>query len=339
MIMFILIFNECICCFKEVFFIVYGFFDNIFFFLDLEVFVLLWMFFFFLGVVGYLGCYFWIDVFGVVNFIILFKEFFCFFYLIFVKRFVIIVYEILGCIWDLFFCFFGVIDVEFLKGGFWIGKFYFEEEDLCDGDGQYYYYLILWMFVFNRLVLVMGDKQWSLLVVQFVKVVYNKFIVRNRNNYYVERMVWKMFIDLLWVLVFMEGYFDVVMGFVVYRFLQRMVEYMYGLLGDLVLEIVDYWFLMGREGKMRVSNDCLDLGMGLWICYFFCDEDWVRILGSQSLEVGKIFLDGKRGVVSRDVNRRLVFWEFGVCLGLRCYGCGVDVELKESVKGVLEFWQ
>lgn len=90
---------------------------------------------------------------------------------------------------------------------------------------------------------------------------------------------------------------------------------------------------------MRVSNDCLDLGMGLWICHFFRDEDWARTLGSQSLEVGKILLDGKRGVASRDANRRLAFREFGACLGLRCYGCGADAELKESVKGVLEFWQ
>lgn len=331
--------NERIRRFKEALSIVYGPFDNILSSPDPEASALSWTPPSSPGAAGHLGRYLWTDAFGVVNFITLSKELSCPPYLTLAKRLVTTVHETLGRTRDLSSRLPGATDAEPLKGGLRIGKLHSEEEDPRDGDGQYHHYLTLWMFALNRLALATGDKQWSLLAVQLAKAVHNKFIVRNRNNHHAERMVWKMSTDLSRVSVPTEGHLDAATGFVVYRLLQRTAEYMHGPPGDLVSEIADYRLLMGREGKMRVSNDCLDLGMGLWICHFFRDEDWARTLGSQSLEVGKILLDGKRGVASRDANRRLAFREFGACLGLRCYGCGADAELKESVKGVLEFWQ
>ncbi|KAK0748605.1 hypothetical protein B0T21DRAFT_25592 [Apiosordaria backusii] len=325
--------------FKEALSIVYGPFDNILSHPDPEASAASWRPPSHPGAGGHLGRYLWTDAFGVVNFITLSKELSCPHYLTLAKRLVTTVHETLGRTRDLSSRLPGATDSEPLKGGLRIGKIHSEEEDPRDGDGQYHHYLTLWMFALNRLALATGEKQWSLLAVQLAKAVHNKFVIRNKSNNHAERMVWKMSTDLSRVLVPTEGHLDAATGFVVYRLLQRTAEYMHGPPGDLVTEIADYRLLMGREGKMRVSNDCLDLGMGLWICHFFRDEDWARTLGSQSLEVGKILLAGKRGIASREANRRLAFREFGACLGLRCYGCGPDQELKESVKGVLEFWQ
>ncbi|KAL2137337.1 hypothetical protein VTI74DRAFT_3277 [Chaetomium olivicolor] len=283
------------------------------------------------GAGGHRGRYLWTDAFGVVNLITLAKETASPVYLALAKQLVTTVHSVLGSTRDGTARLPRATDAEPLKGGLRIGKM---AEHGSDGDGQYHHYLTLWMFALDRLALATGEREYSELAVQLAKAVHPHFVIR-RNGEAV-RMVWKISMDMDTVLVPSEGHLDAATGFVVYRLLQRTAEQLQGTEGVLRSEIEDYRQLMSREGRLHASRDPLDLGMGLWMCHFFKDEDWARTLGSQSLEMAMAVLDEKRGLMSRDASRRLAFREFGTCLGLECYG--VDEELKKGVDAVVNFW-
>jgi hypothetical protein len=290
------------------------------------------------GAGGHRGRYLWTDAFGVVNLITLSKETSSPAYLTLAKRLAETVHDVLGRTRDGTARLPRATDAEPLKGGLRIGKV---SEHGSDCDGQYHHYLTLWMFALNRLALATGEREYNQLAVQLAKAIHPHFIVgRDDNNL---RMVWKISTDMDTVLVGSEGHLDAATGFVVYRLLQRTEEEHLahggggsppdGTLSD---EIADYKRLMSRSGKMHANRDPLDLGMGLWMCHFFRDEDWAVLLGSQSLEMARTMLDAKTGLMARDASRRLAFREFGTCLGLQCYGA--DEGTRDGVEAVVNFW-
>ncbi|KAK3368186.1 hypothetical protein B0H63DRAFT_514862 [Podospora didyma] len=255
------------------------------------------------GAGGHRGRYLWTDAFGVVNFITLSKETKSPVYLTLAKRLASTVHDVLGTTRDGTARLHRATDLEPLGGGLRIGKI---DEHGSDGDGQYHHYLTLWMFALNRLSLATGEKEYNQLAVQLAKAIHPHFVIRKEGHE--PRMC-----------------------------TCRLKDISMRQLGVLSVEIADYRLLMNREGKLRSSSDPLDLGMGLWMCHFFRDEDWARFLGSQSLEVARIILDDKHGLPARDFSRRLSFREFGVCLGLQCFG--IDEELTARVAAVIDFWQ
>lgn len=293
------------------------------------------------GAGGHRGRYLWTDAFGVVNFITLSKETSSPVYLTLAKQLAKTVHDVLGRTRDGTSRLPGATDDEPLNGGLRIGKLAASGPD-C--DGQYHHYLTLWMFALNRLALATGEKEYSQQAVQLAKAVHPHFVVRSQHTGRPPetglplplRMVWKVSTDMQDVLVPSEGHLDAATGFVVYRLLQRTAEHMHGPSGILSAEIADYRQLMNRSGKMHASRDPLDLGMGLWMCHFFKEEDWAVALGSQSLEMAHMILDEKHGLMARDASRRLAFREFGTCLGLECYGA--DGELRAGVEAIVNFW-
>jgi hypothetical protein len=283
------------------------------------------------GAGGHRGRYLWTDAFGVLNFITLSKETSSPVCLRLAERLVDAVHNVLGRTRDGAARLPGATDAEPLKGGLRIGK---TEAHGSDGDGQYHHYLTLWMFALNRLALAGGNKEYNQLAVQLAKAVHPRFLLHKADGGL--RMVWKVSTDGETVLVPSEGHLDAVTGFVVYRLLQCTAA-LHGEAGVLTEEIADYRLLVSRKGKLRTSSDPLDLGMGMWVCHFFRDEDWARVLGAQSLEVARVILDDKHGMMARESARRLAFREFGACLGLECFG--INEELEARVAAVVEFWQ
>ncbi|GAB1320125.1 hypothetical protein MFIFM68171_10335 [Madurella fahalii] len=284
------------------------------------------------GAGGHRGRYLWTDAFGVVNFITLSRETSSPIYLALAKQLANTVHNVLGYTRDGTARLPGATDAEPLGGGLRIGK---HSAHGSDCDGQYHHYLTLWMFALNRLALATGEKEYNQLAVQLAKAIHPHFVIRTGGQT-MPRMVWKISTDMEDVLVPSEGHLDAATGFVVYRLLQRTAEHMHGPPGTLSNEIADYRMLMSRADRLRASRDPLDLGMGLWMCHFFRDEDWAVRLGSQSLEMAHTMLDGKRGLMARDASHRLAFREFGTCLGLECYGA--DDNLKAGVEAVVNFW-
>lgn len=284
------------------------------------------------GAGGHRGRYLWTDAFGVVNLITLARETSSPVYLTLARRLVQTVHDVLGSNREGTARLPRATDARPLDGGLRIGKL---SEHGSDADGQYHHYLTLWMFALNRLALATGEKEYNQLAVQLAKAIHPHFVVRQGGQ--ATRIVWKVSTDMADALVPSEGHLDAATGFVVYRLLQRTAEHLHGPTGGtLTTEIADYRQLMSRGGRLHASRDPLDLGMGLWMCHFFRDEDWAMALGSQSLEMAYAMLDRKRGLMARDASRRLAFREFGTCLGLQCYG--VDEELQAGVDAIVEFW-
>ncbi|KAL2140582.1 hypothetical protein VTI28DRAFT_3592 [Corynascus sepedonium] len=291
------------------------------------------------GAGGHRGRYLWTDAFGVVNLITLSRETSSPVYLTLAQQLAKTVHDVLGRTRDGSARLPRATDAEPLSGGLRIGKV---AEHGPDCDGQYHHYLTLWMFALNRLALATGESHYNQLAVQLAKAIHPRFVIhrdgRDDNDNAI-RMVWKISTDMDTVLVPSEGHLDAATGFVVYRLLQQTAERLDGTsssLGALTREIDDYKRLMSRGGKMTASRDPLDLGMGLWMCHFFKEEDWAARLGRDSLEMAKVILDAKKGLMARDASRRLAFREFGTCLGLRCYGA--DGEIEYGVRAVVEFW-
>jgi len=284
------------------------------------------------GAGGHKGRYLWTDAFGVINFVTLFKETSSPVYLTLARRLVDTVHSILGRTRDGSSRLPLATDAEPLKGGLRIGKV---QASGSDGDGQYHHYLTLWMFALNRLAIATGEKDYNRLAVQLAKAIHPHFVKRLDDDR--PRMVWKISTDMKTVLVPSEGHLDAATGFVVYRLLQQTAESHDGHSPVLQTEIADYDQLMSREGKLKASRDPLDLGMGLWMCHFFRDEEWAGELGRQSVAVARTVLDDEQGVMAQRMARRLAFREFGTCMGLECYG--VDEDLKARVGAVVDFWQ
>jgi hypothetical protein len=221
---------------------------------------------------GHRGRYLWTDAFGVLNFLTLYHTTSSPLYLSFAKSLAHSVHSILGSTRDGKSRLPGATDAEPLKGGLRIGKI---DEEGSDGDGMYHHYLTLWMFALNRLSIASEEKEWNELAVQLAKAVHGRFVIKGTGGR--KRMVWKISTDMKRVLVPSEGHLDAATGYVVFRLLQDIA-------GEKVLEgeIGEYKELM--EGKLTASSDCLDLGMALWMCHFFKeDEEWAKTLGEKCL--------------------------------------------------------
>jgi hypothetical protein len=191
------------------------------------------------------------------------------------------------------------------------------------------------MYALNCLALATGEMDYNHLAIQLAKVTHPHFVKRLDGGRVC--MVWKLSTDKKTVLVPSEGHLDAATGFVVYRLLQQTAGNQDRPSQVLQTEIADYRQLMSREGKLEASHDPLDLGMGLWMCHFFRDEEWAGELGRQSLAVARTLLDSERGVMAQRISRRLAFREFGTCMGLECYG--VDEGLRGRVGAVVDFWR
>ena len=186
-----------------------------------------------------------------------------------------------------------------------------------------------------------GEAGYNRLAVQLGKAIHRYFVFRKEGGGEGSRsavkMVWKVSVDLRGVLVPSEGHLDAATGWAVYGLVERTAEGFGEGAGVLGEEIADYWEVMGRLGKLRVSRDPLDLGMGLWMCHFWRGEEWARKLGEESLDVARDVLGEKIGLVVDSAGHRLAFREFGTCMGLKCYG--MDRELETGVEAVLKFWE
>lgn len=297
------------------------------------------------GAGGHRGRYLWTDAFGLVNFLTLHRETRDPTYLVLARRLAGAVHETLGRarsgasdgVPAPFLP--GATEAEPLAGGLRIGK------EHADEDGQYHHYLTLWMFALDRLANAVGGaegERFSRLAVQLARAIHPHFVLRTGDG--PRRMVWKVSTDMRTVLVPSEGHLDAATGYVVYRLLQNTAMQRLGWAAKgtqeaappLAAEIEDYHQLMSREGKLTASRDPLDLGMGLWMCHLFKDEEWAKRLGDEGVRKAGSML-GLKGVMALDPSRRLAFREFGTCMGVQCYGA--DEGLAAEVDAVVNYWQ
>ncbi|KAK2732889.1 hypothetical protein FQN57_002455 [Myotisia sp. PD_48] len=254
---------------------------------------------------GHRGRYLWTDAFGVINFLTLHKELSSSGkvaddrYLIFAKRLVRAVHDILGRTRDGKSRLPRATDDEPLAGGLRIGK---EEEHGPDGDGQYHHYLTEWMLALNRLSEATGDPSFNRQACSLGKSIHPYFFL-DRNSAY-PRMVWKVAMDLSRPLVASEGNLDPIDGYVVFRLVQASsIKYGDGMV--LEEEVSDYKRVMSRKGRHFLSSDPLDLGMTL------CSAQWLYNRESWATDIVKRCVELLRNTPCDTASRRMLHCHHG----------------------------
>ncbi len=185
-----------------------------------------------------------------------------------------------------------------------------------DRDGQYFHYLVMWIFALHELGRHKPEYQDG--AVALVREIHGPFVQPERG------VVWKMKEDLSGVYPgYGSGALDAFHGYVVYRLLQDEDDEE----GALGAEIADMRTIVDRQYlHMDITQD-LALGMMLWLCHFFPDEDWARVQRARSLETLETMWTDPPGYFSRHPHMphtKFRFTNYGVSVGLQAVGEHLD---------------
>ncbi|KAI2466000.1 hypothetical protein F4781DRAFT_445517 [Annulohypoxylon bovei var. microspora] len=278
------------------------------------------------GTGGHRGRFLWTDAFGVVNFITLSREKGDLhskkLYLELAKQLVETVHSVLGRTRDGTSRLPGATDEEPLKGGLRTGMPDNLDPDI---DGQYHHSLTLWMFALNRLSLATGEPP-----------IHPCFIVK---RFGLERVVWKISMDMQRKLVDCSGNSNDVVGFFMYQLLQETAEH-FSRLGttnnspSLDAEIQQYYCIMA-DHIVSPPNNPLELGMSLWISHFDRSAVWSRNLAEAGLiAVCHCFLPN-----SVIAGGRSQFRDFFAFLGIKYYLDDPSKPLHLAAEAMLDVWE
>ena len=178
-----------------------------------------------------------------------------------------------------------------------------------DRGGQYYHYLIMWIFALSRLGQV--KPKYGEIAVDLARRIHPAFVIPEAG------VIWKMQEDLSGPY---EGsgfggmdHFD---GYVVYR-----------LIGPKLLarEIKELGDLVERTYRTLAITQDLGLGMMLWMTHFFPGEPWARLQRERCIETLRTLWVDPPGYFCREPYFRHVkfaFTNYGISVGLQ----SVDAE-------------
>jgi hypothetical protein len=235
--------------------------------------------------------YLWTDSFGLVLLVSLYHETKDQKYLDMAENLVSDVYKVLG-----------------RKRGIRIG----EEEDR---DGQYYHYLIMWVFALWRLGQI--NQKYVDYPIDLVKQIHKPFLNKGIGVY------WKMKEDLSGPYKgYGYGAMDHLDGYVIYR----LIDEGRGLLKE---EIQDMKELVDKTYKKTDTDQDLGAGMTLWLTHFFPDEEWAKHLKKISLKtLDRMWIDPYfcRSTYYRTI--KFAFTNYGISLGLQAVRVWGDRVLK-----------
>jgi hypothetical protein len=193
-----------------------------------------------------------------------------------------------------------VAEVERVLGrrrGFRIGE-------AANRDGQYFHYLAMWVYALSRLGKIVPEYRAK--AIQLVREIHPAFLIPGRGVH------WKMLEDLSAPYPgFGLGSLDPFHGYVVYRRLDE---------DALEGEIEQMKTIIERSYRNLVIVQDLGLGMMLWMCRFFPEDEWARVHRERSLAMlDRMWIDPP-GYFCREPRAHTVkfaFTNFGVSLGLQ----------------------
>lgn len=226
--------------------------------------------------------YLWTDAFGVVLFISLYHKTGDETYLAKAEHLVEEVYRVLG-----------------RKKGLRIG----EEPDR---DGQYFHYLAMWIYALDCLGKIKPEYRDE--AIKLVKQIHSRFVIPGRG------VIWKMEEDLSAPYPgYGLGAMDAFDGYVSYKLLDP---------DQLSEEIDDMHQLMIQSYESLVIDQDLGLGMMIWLCHFFPDEEWAGYQTRLSLHIlNRLWID-KPGYFCRQTGwheMKFSFTNYGISLGLQAW--------------------
>jgi len=224
--------------------------------------------------------YLWTDAFGVVLYLSLYQETSDTKYLEQAKTLVDEVYRVLG-----------------RPRGLRIGE-------AADRDGQYYHYLAMWIYAlscYGKFDVAYHDE-----AVKLVKDIHPAFVIPGGG------VIWKMREDLSGPYPgYGLGALDAYDGYVVYRLLDG------AMLGR---EINEMYALMAPNYQTLHIDQDLGLGMMMWLCHFFPEEEWALVQRAGSLDQLDRLWIHPPGYFCRQEGWRdmkFAFTNYGISLGLQ----------------------
>ena len=173
-----------------------------------------------------------------------------------------------------------------------------------DRDGQYFHYLVMWLFALARL----GDvrTEYRARGIALAREIHPAFVIPHRG------VIWKMKEDLSAPYPGTAlGAMDAYDGYVVYRLLDETA---------LASEIGELRELIERDyRKLEIGQD-LGLGMMLWLAHFFPQEPWAQVQSTRSLGTLDTMWIDPPGYFCRAHGLpqvKFAFTNYGVSLGLQ----------------------
>lgn len=174
----------------------------------------------------------------------------------------------------------------------------------ADRDGQYFHYLAMWVFAlgcYGRINPVYREK-----AIKLAKEIHPYFVIPGQG------VIWKMQEDLLAPYPgYGLGAMDAYDGYVVYQLLDEEL---------LATEINDMLDLVKKSYRTLTIDQDLGLGMMLWLCHFFPDENWSRAQKEVCLnQLDKLWVEPP-GYFCRQEGwheMKFAFTNYGLSLGLQ----------------------
>lgn len=175
-----------------------------------------------------------------------------------------------------------------------------------DRDGQYYHYLIIWIFALWRLGQIIPKYHDS--SIDLVKQIHKPFVNKGKGVY------WKMEEDLSRPYAGIGyGAADHFKGYVIYRLVDNGKD-------QLKEEIQDMKVIVEKNYKKTDIDQDLGAGMMLWLTHFFPNEDWAKYMKELSLKkLNKMWIDSPGYFCRTTYYRHLkfAFTNYGISLGLQ----------------------
>ncbi|MFP4473441.1 MAG: hypothetical protein ACLFPX_06205 [Candidatus Omnitrophota bacterium] len=176
-----------------------------------------------------------------------------------------------------------------------------------DRGGQYYHYLIMWIFALSRFGEIVPEYREK--AVALVKDIHPAFVEPGTGVH------WKMLEDLSapWP-GYGYGGMDYYDGYVIYRLLDPEA------LADEIAQMRD---LVQQSYRTQYISQDLGIGMMLWLCHFFADEEWARIQRQRCLQTLDMMWIDPPGYFCRHPGLdsvKYAFTNYGVSLGLQSAG-------------------
>ncbi|MEX2524596.1 MAG: hypothetical protein WD750_06535 [Gammaproteobacteria bacterium] len=176
-----------------------------------------------------------------------------------------------------------------------------------DRDGQYYHYLIMWVYAMAVLGVFRPDYRDE--AIKLVRQIHPHFVIPGTG------VIWKMEEDLSAPYPgYGLGAMDAYDGYVIYRLLDA---------DALAGEVEEMRQLVERSYRILMIDQDLGLGMMLWLCHFFPDEPWARYQrGSCCRRLEQLWIDPP-GYFCRQTGWRdmkFAFTNYGISLGLQAQG-------------------
>ncbi len=181
----------------------------------------------------------------------------------------------------------------------------------ADRDGQYYHYLAMWLYaltILGKLRPAYKDE-----AINLVRQIHSQFVIPDMG------VIWKMEEDLSGPYPgYGLGAMDAYDGYVAYKLLDA---------GELAAEIEEMEQLIAGSYERLMIDQDLGLGMMLWLCHFFPDEQWAKVQKNRSfLHLGRLWVD-MPGYFCRQTGwreMRFAFTNYGISLGLQAWKQWLD---------------